>query len=66
MPFALSREEFMYSCNVANGLLLDRYRLLAPGSNQAVWISDETAAKLTAWIEPRIGTLPLLAEANAL
>lgn len=62
MPFALEREDFTYHCNLVNGLLLDRDRLLAPGHSGRDWVSDDLSARLRHWIGPRLGTLPTIAE----
>jgi hypothetical protein len=58
MPFALDSENFIRHCNVVNGLLLDRHRLLAPGINKRDWVSDKLAGELVAWITPRVDQLP--------
>jgi hypothetical protein len=58
MPFALQNEEFFITCNRINGMLLDRYRLLSAGKDGQEWMSNDLKARLLAWLEPRIKTLP--------
>jgi hypothetical protein len=58
MPFALSTSDFTYHCNVVDGLLLDRHRLLSPGQHQREWVTPQLAARLIEWIDPRIAELP--------
>jgi hypothetical protein len=60
MPFALSKEAFQRNCNIVDGLLLDRYRLLAPGINNPKWVTEDTAVKMNTWTESRVLSLPLL------
>src|SRR5262249_45947149 len=59
LPFALSDKEFTYHCNIADGLLLDRHRLMAPGLTQQAWISDPLAEQINEWVAPRVRGLPL-------
>jgi hypothetical protein len=58
MPFSLTDEEFTRVCNLVDGLLLDRYRLLAPGRTTGDWMPPPLKANLINWVEPRIATLP--------
>lgn len=58
MPHALSDENFIPTCNLVDGLLLDRYRLLSPGSDNPDWISVELKAAIIKWLKPRIERLP--------
>jgi hypothetical protein len=60
MPFALSEKDFIYHCNIVDGLLLDRHRLLAPGTIVNTWITVTTSDELNDWIAARILTLPVL------
>lgn len=60
MPFALSDKDFIQHCNVVDGLLLDRYRLLAPGIEARDWISNDLRTRLIDWMTPRVATLPQL------
>jgi len=59
-PFALSQNDFIYHCNIVDGLLLDRYRLLAPGALDPTWVTVQTADDLNAWVGTRIVTLPVM------
>ena len=58
MPYALLDKEFRQNCNLVNGLLLDRYRLLSAGRNDPDWVSVELKTDIVAWLEPRIEMLP--------
>jgi hypothetical protein len=57
-PFALEPKGFDRSCNVVNGLLLDRHRLLTPGVRAVAWLSQGLRQDLVGWTGPRIQTLP--------
>ena len=59
MPFALSASDFTFHCNLVDGLLLDRYRLLAPGQAQREWITPQLTTELVAWARPRVAALPI-------
>ena len=59
-PFALEDEEFTRVTNLVNGMVLDRYRLLAPGRAGHDWLPAKLAADLVAWTAPRIEKLPRL------
>ena len=58
-PFALQDSDFIQSCNVVNGLLLYRFRLLAPGRALHDWLSEDLTSRLTEWVRPRILSLPV-------
>lgn len=58
MPFALSTEIFIRSCNKVDGMLLDRYRLLAASKIRENWISASVKERIISWLEPRIIALP--------
>ena len=60
MPYALEEGDFTNHCNVVDGLLLDRHRLLAPGQVEEDWLSPDLSARLVGWTEARINTLPKL------
>jgi hypothetical protein len=60
MPFALDEREFTYNCNIVDGLLLDRHRLMAPGRNDQNWLSEKLSDDIKNWVERRIGSLPLV------
>ena len=59
-PFALENDEFTQVTNLVNGMVLDRYRLLAPGRTDRNWLSARLSADILAWATPRIGDLPRL------
>lgn len=58
MPYALLDDDFIKSCNLVNGLFLDRYRLLSAGFTQSDWISAQLKADIVKWLEPRVAALP--------
>lgn len=58
MPFALLDKDFIDRCNIVDGMLMDRYRLLSPGRNNPDWVSDELKTSIVKWLEPRIAELP--------
>ena len=57
-PFALTDKEFTRVANLVNGMLLDRYRLLAPARLNPGWESQSLSNALIRWVEPRISQLP--------
>ncbi|MBM4033686.1 MAG: hypothetical protein FJ291_18160 [Planctomycetes bacterium] len=61
-PYALLDSDFPEKCIVVNGLLLDRYRLLQPARDNRGWVSPVLAARLKAWLAPRIQELPYAEE----
>lgn len=58
-PFSLMDGDFVINCGLVDGLLLDRYRLLSAGAVNGNWLSADVAARIVAWIEPRIAALPM-------
>ncbi len=58
MPHALSDENFNPTCNMVDGLLLDRYRILAPSRDNPDWVSTELKTAINNWLAPRIQRLP--------
>lgn len=59
IPFALDEDEFRRRAGRVRGILLDRYRLLAPGRESgAQWWRDDLSARITKWLVPRVKTLP--------
>ncbi len=58
MPYALLDDEFVEKCNLVDGLLLDRYRLLSAGRANPDWLSPQLKADLVAWLSPRVAALP--------
>ena len=61
-PFALLDDEFIQSCSLVNGMLMDRYRILAASNHKVKWLSSELKEKLISWSGPRIVQLPRLSE----
>jgi hypothetical protein len=59
-PFSFLDSEFIRNCNLVDGLLFDRYRLLAAGHENPQWLSHAFRDRLIAWCRPRISSLPSL------
>lgn len=57
-PFAFTEDDFRLHCRAVDGLLLDRYRLLAPAITKKAWLSTTTANRLRRWLRPRVRALP--------
>ena len=57
IPFALPDKEFRARCNQVDGMLLDRYRILAAGNHNTEWISDSLKTAIIDWITPRFQKL---------
>ncbi len=57
IPFALTDAEFKRICNLVNGTILDRYRILLPGATNPNWVDVDLKARLVAWLESRIDYL---------
>ena len=58
LPYALSDENFMRTANRTEGLLLDRYRLLAMPESSPNWVSGNLGENLIQWCEPLVPQLP--------
>jgi hypothetical protein len=58
MPFTLSDADFVRHCNVVDGFLLDRQRLLSPGRANRDWLTPNLSSRLNNWTRARVGTLP--------
>lgn len=58
LPFALLEKKFLRKCILVKGVLLDRYRILAPYSLSPDWISPELNKEIVKWMLPRINKLP--------
>ncbi len=58
LPYALLDDEFMRVCNIVNGVLMDRYRILSAGRSNTAWISKNLSENLVEWLEPRLKKLP--------
>jgi len=59
-PFALLDDSFVRSCNLVDGMLIDRYRILAAVDYKKNWISSELKRRLISWSKYRIAKLPRL------
>ncbi len=57
IPFALLDAEFKQRCNRVNGMLFDRYRLLAAVNHNRKWVPDFLETEIVDWITPRLQTL---------
>ena len=59
VPFPLEEKEFLKTCNRVNGMVLERYRLLSPGSRNADWVSSVLRQELIDWLSPELDMLPV-------
>lgn len=59
-PFAVEDKDFCKYCNLVDGPLLDRYRLLIPYKENKNWLSSQLNSRIIKWLKPRIKTFPLL------
>lgn len=57
-PFAIEDVDFCRYCNLVNGPLLDRYRLLIPYRENNNWLSSQLNGRIIKWLKPRIETFP--------
>lgn len=57
-PFAFLDDEFIRNCNLVDGMLIDRYRLLSAARYKENWISKELRSRIIDWAAPRIAKLP--------
>ena len=58
IPFALPDKEFKERCNRVDGMLLDRYRILAAVNYNTEWTSHSLKKEIIKWIAPRLQKLP--------
>ena len=56
-PFAMTDDVFIQKCMLLDGMLIDRYRILAACGGKK-WLSDKLSKKLISWVRPRVKTLP--------
>ena len=54
LPFALSDKELRQYSNMAEGLLIDRCRLLARNHPEEQWVPEKLRNVLVKWLEPKI------------
>lgn len=57
MPFVLLDDQFRKKCNLVNGLLMDRCRILEANCGDYEWISESLQDDIKGWLEPRIEAL---------
>ena len=62
VPFALLDNDFKNRCNRVDGMLLDRYRLLAAANHNKEWVPGSLKDEIIDWVAPRLKTLPLADE----
>jgi hypothetical protein len=56
-PFAFLDPDFIKNCGYVEGLLLDRYRLLAAINHKKNWVSNGLRRRIIAWARPRVKAL---------
>lgn len=60
IPFALDFEkEFRKHALAADGILLDRFRVLAPGQQNRDWVERDLQMRIIRWIRPRLRQLEI-------
>lgn len=59
MPFALIDSEFVRICNLVDGMLMDRPRILAAYGAQEAWVSNDLRSEIVDWLHPRVERLPI-------
>lgn len=57
IPFALDHIEFRRQSNRSEGLLMDRYRLLACELSEDSWVPSDLANRVIEWLSPRVDWL---------
>jgi len=57
-PLAFEDDSFIRNCGLVDGMLLDRYRLLAAGAHRREWLSRDLKRRLVKWAKPRVAALP--------
>lgn len=57
IPFAMVDNLFIQNCNIVDGLLMDRYRILAAINQKKNWISKDLKRRLLQWLKPRVTEL---------
>jgi hypothetical protein len=62
LPYAFSEGEFLRTANRTEGLLLDRYRLIAMPDSSPDWTSTQLRDNLIKWCKPLVASLPELHE----
>ena len=59
IPFALTDDDFWWSCRHMDGMLIDRMRLLSGGRREPNWVSHHVKRRVIDWMAPRVKVLPL-------
>ncbi len=59
-PLSFTDHDFVRYTKKAEGMLIDRYRLLIPASHDTDWVSKDLKERVNKWIKPRIATFPTL------
>jgi hypothetical protein len=57
-PLAFEDGAFIRHCGRVDGLLLDRYRILAASTYKKDWVSPQLRQNVVAWLRPRVKALP--------
>jgi len=57
-PLAFEDGSFIRNSGLVDGMLLDRYRLLAAGGYAKNWLSRDLRNRLLDWAKPRVAALP--------
>lgn len=57
VPFCFEDAEFRRNCVKAQGLMLDRLRILSAGLKRETWLSRETTDRILQWLSPLIAGL---------
>ena len=58
LPFALLDEDFIKNSQLVDGMLIDRYRILAASKYKENWVSAQLKKELRQWCKPRIDLIP--------
>jgi len=53
-PLALVDDDFKRYCNIVDGMLMDRCRILAAGKHKRDWVPQTLSDRITSWMRPRI------------
>lgn len=57
-PFAFLDDQFTRNCNLVDGLLLDRYRILEAVTKNELWLTPSVSSEIIEWTQSRVNTLP--------
>jgi hypothetical protein len=56
-PLALIDDDFKRFCNIVDGMLMDRCRILAAGRHKRDWVPQTLSNRITSWMKPRVESL---------